>query len=231
MAAPTWLPTTLVFAAESNVHHLRLMRFEGFIKSWNEERAFGFIEPHQGGQEIFVHITAMPACGDLPSVNQRVSFEVELNREGKKRAKNVRLAVSVPAAKPRQRNPAAQWGGATLFAVPAFVVFYFILALAWRVPHVVGVGYLVLSVVCFVMYAADKSAARSGGWRTKESTLLTFGLAGGWPGALLAQQWLRHKSTKASFRSAFWGTVAINVGAFAVLSSPQFGVWHWLRQL
>lgn len=62
------------------------MRFEGTIKSWNEKRAFGFIEPEQGGQEIFAHITAMPARGGRPSEGQRVSFEVELNREGKKRA-------------------------------------------------------------------------------------------------------------------------------------------------
>ena len=34
------------------------MRFEGIIKSWNDERGFGFIEPSPGGQEIFVHIKA-----------------------------------------------------------------------------------------------------------------------------------------------------------------------------
>lgn len=172
----------------------------------------------------------MPARGGRPSVNQRVSFEVELNREGKKRAKNVRLVVPAHVAKPRRRDPTAQWGGATLFAVPAFIAFYFVLTVAWRVPYLVGAGYLALSTICIVVYVADKSAAKSGGWRTKESTLLILGLAGGWPGALLAQQLLRHKSTKASFRSAFWGTVVINICAFAVLSSPQLGVWRWLRQ-
>lgn len=38
--------------------------------------------------------------------------------------------------------------------------------------------------------------------------------------APLAQQLLRHKSTKVEFRSAFWGTVAVNVVAFVVLCSP-----------
>lgn len=42
------------------------MRFEGFIRSWNEERAFGFIEPAQGGQEVFVYITAFPARSGRP---------------------------------------------------------------------------------------------------------------------------------------------------------------------
>jgi uncharacterized membrane protein YsdA (DUF1294 family) len=37
--------------------------------------------------------------------------------------------------------------------------------------------------------------------------------AGGWPGAALAQQFLRHKSSKREFRNIFWITVAINIGA------------------
>jgi len=205
------------------------MRFEGIIKSWSAERAFGFIEPSQGGQEIFVHITALPARTGRPALNQRVSFELELNAEGKKRAKNVRLVKPARTPRPRTSSPAATWGGATLFVVPAFAALYFGLTLLWRIPPLVAGAYFALSVLCFVMYAADKSAAQSGGWRTQESTLLFLGLLGGWPGAILAQQLLRHKSTKASFRSAFWSTVVLNVGGFVVLSSPWGGAWHWLR--
>jgi hypothetical protein len=40
------------------------------------------------------------------------------------------------------------------------------------------------------------------------------GQDGGWPGALLAQQFLRHKSVKAEFRAAFWLTVAVNAVLF-----------------
>ncbi|XAH22252.1 DUF1294 domain-containing protein [Xylophilus sp. GW821-FHT01B05] len=72
----------------------------------------------------------------------------------------------------------------------------------------------------FVAYAFDKSAAVAGKWRTPERTLLLLGLVGGWPGGLLAQQLLRHKSSKASFRAAFWGTVVINVAGFVLLHSP-----------
>ena len=41
------------------------MRFDGKLKSWNDDRGFGFIEPLQGGQEIFVHIKSFrPALDD-----------------------------------------------------------------------------------------------------------------------------------------------------------------------
>lgn len=88
---------------------------------------------------------------------------------------------------------------------------------AMGVSAYVGVGYLVASLICFSVYAFDKAAARSGERRTPERTLLLLGLAGGWPGAVLAQQWLRHKSAKTSFRLKFWATVAVNAGLFVYL--------------
>jgi uncharacterized membrane protein YsdA (DUF1294 family) len=139
------------------------------------------------------------------------------------------LARSARTVRTRPGHAGAERGGASLFAVPVFVALYFAVAVMWRVPNGVGLAYLALSAVCFVAYAADKSAARSGGWRTKESTLLLMGLVGGWPGALLAQQFLRHKSVKASFRAAFWVTVVLNVTTFVALSSPQLGAWQMLR--
>ena len=45
-------------------------------------------------------------------------------------------------------------------------------------------------------------------------------LAGGWPGALLAQQWLRHKSAKREFRAVFWATLVLNVAGLVLLCSP-----------
>jgi uncharacterized membrane protein YsdA (DUF1294 family) len=72
--------------------------------------------------------------------------------------------------------------------------------------------YLIASVITFLVYAQDKSAARHNRWRTKESTLHSLALTGGWPGALLAQKVLRHKSSKVAFQRVFWVTVVVNVG-------------------
>jgi uncharacterized membrane protein YsdA (DUF1294 family)/cold shock CspA family protein len=193
-------------------------KFEGTLKTWNDDRGFGFIEPLQGGQEIFVHIKAFAARSGRPVVNQLLSFEVEIGPQGKKRAKNVQAVRSRRPANPVRSEVPANWSVASLWAIPAFVAVYVIVAWLRPVPPIYAIGYGMASVVCFFAYAFDKSAARRRAWRTKESTLLLLGLAGGWPGAILAQQLLRHKSTKAAFRSVFWVTVVLNVAAFVALN-------------
>lgn len=84
-----------------------------------------------------------------------------------------------------------------------------------HVPVVVLAAYGLLSAVAIVMYGADKSAATQGRWRTAESTLHTIALVGGWPGALVARQVFRHKTTKQPFRTIFWLTVIANCVALA----------------
>lgn len=54
-----------------------------------------------------------------------------------------------------------------------------------------------------------------------ESTLLLLGLVGGWPGAIVAQQTLRHKTIKLSFRVSFWLSVVVNIGVFVFACSPE----------
>jgi len=70
--------------------------------------------------------------------------------------------------------------------------------------------YLVTSSLAFAAYGIDKAAAIGGGWRIPEAFLHLLGLAGGWPGALVAQRLFRHKSRKVSFQVAFWVVAALN---------------------
>jgi uncharacterized membrane protein YsdA (DUF1294 family) len=70
--------------------------------------------------------------------------------------------------------------------------------------------YLVSSSFAFVAYGIDKAAAIGGVRRIPEAFLHLLGFAGGWPGALVAQQVFRHKSCKASFQAAFWAVAALN---------------------
>jgi uncharacterized membrane protein YsdA (DUF1294 family)/cold shock CspA family protein len=205
------------------------MRFEGVLKSWDDERGFGFIAPTQGGQEVFVHIKAFPRGIARPQLDQPLSFEVDLGPQGKKRAKNVQL-VQVSKRRPlTERQQRAQWGTATLFVLPAFLVLLLVISVAWRPPLWLPGLYVVVSLMTFMAYAVDKSAAANDTWRTPENSLHLLALACGWPGALLAQQILRHKSTKAEFRRVFWATVLLNVAAFVLLCSP-LGQPYWRPQ-
>ena len=87
-----------------------------------------------------------------------------------------------------------------------------------RLPVAVFGLYAGASVLAYVAYAMDKSAARNGRWRTQESTLHFLGLIGGWPGALLAQHAIHHKSRKEAFQVVFWLTVVLNCAVLGWLS-------------
>lgn len=75
--------------------------------------------------------------------------------------------------------------------------------------------YTAMSAIAYAAYARDKSAARRSRRRTPERTLHLMALLGGWPGALLAQRRLRHKSSKTSFLVSFWLTVVLNLALLA----------------
>lgn len=194
------------------------MRFSGTLKTWNDERGFGFIESTQGGQEIFVHIKAFPPGTGRPAVGQVLTFEIETGSNGKKKVRAVQYPVRAKI-RPRQRvESPAPWTLPRILAIPAFIGIYALVVSRWGFALPPLLTYLGLSLVAFFAYAFDKSAAISGRWRTAEQTLHFFALAGGWPGALIAQQLLRHKTSKQSFIYAFWFTVLVNVGAFVA--------WH-----
>lgn len=194
------------------------MRFAGTLKSWNDERGFGFIEPAQGGQEIFVHIKAFPSGTGRPSLGQLLTFEVETGAKGKKTARAVQYPRRGKSISRHRFEQSAPWTLPRAFAIPIFAAVYAFVVWRWGLSLPILCVYLALSTVTFVAYALDKSAAASGRWRTPEQTLHLFSVLGGWPGALVAQQILRHKTSKQQFVAIFWLTVVSNIGAFVA--------WH-----
>jgi cold shock CspA family protein len=77
------------------------MRFSGTLTKWNPDRGFGFVVAEQGTQELFVHVSAFPRDGRAPTVGEVLSFEMELDNQGRKRAVRLRrpgaAAPTVPA--------------------------------------------------------------------------------------------------------------------------------------
>jgi CspA family cold shock protein len=65
----------------------------GTVKFFNEDKGYGFIQPDDGGKDSFVHISAVQAAGlGTLSKDQRVSYDVEIGRNGKESAINLSSA-------------------------------------------------------------------------------------------------------------------------------------------
>ena len=65
----------------------------GTVKWFNSTKGFGFIAPDNGGNDVFVHISAVERAGLTGLAdNQKVSYELETGRDGKQSAGNLALA-------------------------------------------------------------------------------------------------------------------------------------------
>lgn len=200
------------------------MRVSGTLKKWNDERGFGFLEADDTRVEIFVHVKSFASSAGRPQVGETFFFDVVPGPAGKPRATKVEPVKAVRTRTDGQReSPRRRASAAALVALPGFVIAYAVAVYLWHPPRWIALVHLIGSVVTFLVYALDKSAARRGRWRVEEGTLHALALAGGWPGALLAQQGLRHKSAKVQFLIVFWITVFLNTAGFVVLC-------HWLAQ-
>ena len=65
----------------------------GTVKFFNQSKGYGFIQPEYGGQDAFVHITAVERAGmQTLNENQKVSYELEQDQRGKTKAVNLQPA-------------------------------------------------------------------------------------------------------------------------------------------
>ncbi len=151
-----------------------------------------------------------------------VSYALTADSQGRPRADDVRFIVAARGASPMRRITRPGIAVPVAFAA-GFLVALGALAAAGRLEMSWLALYFWASVVTFRAYARDKTLARNGGWRIPEMTLHMMSLVGGWPGALIAQVLLRHKTRKPSFLIGYWFTVTVNCIALGVIVVK--GVW------
>lgn len=195
-------------------------KYKGTLVQWDDAKGFGFIEPRLHGTKVFVHINDFVRKTPRPEVGQQLVYQLAYN-DGKNRA----VAVTLSSKVRTQLLKAESKAGPSVLSPIFTLLFCIALGVAtWfdRVPQWLTFSFLLLSVFTFGLYALDKSAARAGNWRTSEATLLFAGLLGGWPGAVMAQHWLRHKTVKTSFRVQFWATVALHCCLLLLAYEKQF---------
>jgi uncharacterized membrane protein YsdA (DUF1294 family)/cold shock CspA family protein len=201
---------------------------KGRIADWNDEKGFGFITPESGGKKVFFHINAYSSRHKRPLRNLEVQYFLSLDPKGRACAVDV---VPTNGHKDNGREIRQKFTAVALFA--GFAAMLSFLFQIHRLPLEIVYLYIVMSALAFFLYAKDKNAAESGTWRTSENTLHFVSILGGWPGAKIAQSFLRHKSKKLSFRILYWATVCINCGALFWLITPRGSLWlkTLLRQL
>ena len=200
------------------------MNQKGLLTAWNDAKGFGFITPEGDGERVFAHISSYTGRG-RPVANRKVTYSITKDGQGRLRAERFHHAG---AAKVGASMAAGVW-----VAAAVVVVFFAILAVLFHhgyLPVSFLAAYGGVSLVLFVMYWIDKRAAQRSAQRTAEKTLHLFELCCGWPGALMAQQVLRHKTRKGSYQFVFWLAVVANLGALGwLLVAPE--AMSWRQQL
>lgn len=173
--------------------------------------------PNGGGSRIFIHIKSFSNRQRRPVCNELVTYELTSDAKGRPQGVNIAYVGDRPPSSP---TTAPGPGIAALSFAFLFLMFVTGMVASGKLPFWVLIAYLVGSCVAYSVYVFDKAAALKGRRRTPESTLHLLSLVGGWPGAMLAQRTLRHKTQKQSFQLTYWTTVVINCVALGWLLSP-----------
>lgn len=203
------------------------MRYQGRLVEWNDDQGYGFIQPLQttaGDKKVFLHIKSFQRKGPRPLQGCLLEYEVGLDSKGRVNAQQViYIKKNQPkkAAKKVSNSVLKPWH---TWLMIGYFVFLLALVMTQQLPAWVLAVPVAMGVVTYIVYGMDKNAAQQGKWRVQEGTLHLLSLAGGWCGALIAQQQLRHKTVKAEFRQVFWTTVILNwivVIVLAVIKIPN----------
>lgn len=187
----------------------------GTISNWNEDKGFGFIISTSGGKAVFTHIKNYSKSHHKPFIGLEVQYMIANDSKGRMCAIKV-----VPLTGHKKNRTSIRHKYTSIILLLSFTTITIFLFNTNLMPLSLLALYAAMSSVTYIIYAKDKSAAQTNAWRTSESTLHTLSLLGGWPGATIAQIFLRHKTNKVTFKVTHWLTIAANCGIMYWLVTP-----------
>jgi uncharacterized membrane protein YsdA (DUF1294 family)/cold shock CspA family protein len=192
----------------------------GQLTKWKDDRGFGFIQPVDGSQEVFLHISSLKDVTRRPQIGDTIYYHVLTDKNGKISAcnafilgaRNKQISSSISLNKETASRAVDKYSFPIvevllLSSLPLVGSIHFVWTTANPIPLIL---YPVASLLTFALYANDKSRAKRGDWRISEQTLHLCELAGGWLGGFIAQRKLRHKSIKRSYQLVFWAIVVLH---------------------
>lgn len=100
---------------------------KGVLKTWKEDRGFGFITPDNGGKDLFIHISALGQPERRPITGDVIHYQVARDRHGKLRAVNAQ--IDGVKAQQYRKNDAGQQGNTGFNWVKVAVVAGLIIAI------------------------------------------------------------------------------------------------------
>jgi uncharacterized membrane protein YsdA (DUF1294 family)/cold shock CspA family protein len=201
---------------------------KGQLIKWKDDRGFGFIEPSEGSQEVFIHIKSFKNLKRRPQVGDFICYELTIEKEGKLRASNASIEeiISKPItefsssptpvklkSQPLVKSSSLPLETFLLSLLPGLGSIHFAITTGIPLPLVL---YPLMSLITLALYADDKSRAKKGVWRISEKTLHICEFLGGWLGGFVAQRKLNHKSTKPAYQFEFWTIVTIHLAFWVV---------------
>jgi cold shock CspA family protein len=89
------------------------MRYQGRIKTWKQDKGFGFIAPNGGGADVFVHISALDFRSASPPQGTLVTYELATDERGRRQAIGVKLVNA--AQEPRRHG--SRWSAAAMLVL------------------------------------------------------------------------------------------------------------------
>lgn len=188
----------------------------GKLAKWKDERGFGFIQPADGSQEVFLHISEVKDATRRPQENDTIYYHCVVDSDGKVRA--CKAFILGARNKSTSLSNGTKWPKTKTSGFPIVeVILLSLLPLVgavhftWMTHNPVPlVLYPVVSFVTYALYVDDKSRAKQKNWRISEKTLHLSEIAGGWMGGFIAQRMLHHKNRKESYQVEFWAIVIVH---------------------
>lgn len=178
---------------------------KGKLKVWKDDKGFGFIKPDHGKEEVFLHISALKDNRYRPQVGDVINYQITVDKDGKTRACNAYIE-GINSQKIT-----------TNLMLMAQVILLSLIPLWGSINLVIQknmiplILYILMSIITFFLYKHDKYSAKQGDWRISEGNLHFCEFMGGWIGAFIAQQTIKHKNSKQSYQFIFWIIVSVHL--------------------
>jgi cold shock CspA family protein len=101
---------------------MKPVKQKGQLKTWKDDRGFGFIKPDDDSKEVFLHISALKGMARRPIAGDIILYELTTETDGKVRASNASIQGVAPGSLPKKNNAKKQGVLETVLGISSIMV-------------------------------------------------------------------------------------------------------------